>query len=174
MYGYHRSNSDSLFRAHSTVGDWSSLGKTKLNEPGRQKLASQKSCQQVQPAMLYSDLLCRLRKVEPLIALNFCVGDSPLWTVVIITMLILYETESDGYFKQIASLCFLQLYFPCWTKNVLQALTVPLCKPTGKNYCRVSFKPKSLENHQNVMQWNPLQTKCLGTSQLLLLYKSLP
>ena len=45
-------NSDSLYMTHSTVENLRSLGKMKLDESGRQKLGSQKPCQQVQHACI--------------------------------------------------------------------------------------------------------------------------
>ena len=47
----------SLLNTHSTVGDWRNLGKMKLNELGRHKLARQQPCIQQAQLTLYSDLL---------------------------------------------------------------------------------------------------------------------
>ena len=46
IYSCHKHNPGSRFKAQPIVDDQRSLGKMKLNEPGRQKLGSQKPCQQ--------------------------------------------------------------------------------------------------------------------------------
>ena len=49
-----RKTSDSLSNAHSTVEDWKTLEKMKLNEPEWQKLRRYKPCKQTQRARWYT------------------------------------------------------------------------------------------------------------------------